>query len=54
MKAQHTYTENDERLSTILNSVSDAIIATEGQGLITFINPAAEILTGWEITQQMV
>ena len=51
MKAQHTYTENDERLSTILNSVSDAIIATDGQGLITFINPAAEILTGWEMVE---
>ena len=51
MKAQHTYTENDERLSTILNSVSDAIIATDGQGLITFMNPAAEILTGWEFEE---
>ena len=51
MKAQHTHTENDERLSTILNSVSDAIIATDGQGLITFMNPAAEILTGWEFEE---
>ena len=51
MKEQQTYTENDERLSTILNSVSDAIIATDGQGLITFMNPAAEILTGWEFEE---
>ena len=51
MKAQHTYTENEDRLSTILNSVSDAIIATDGQGLITFMNPAAEILTGWEFEE---
>ena len=51
MKAQHTYTESDKRLSTILNSVSDAVIATDGQGLITFMNPAAEILTGWEMEE---
>ena len=51
MKAQHTYTENNEWLSTILNSVSDAIIATDEQGLITFMNPAAEILTGWEFEE---
>ena len=51
MKEQHTYTENDERLSTILNSVSDAVIATDRKGLITFMNPAAEILTGWEVEE---
>ncbi|RKU17087.1 hypothetical protein C6500_16010 [Candidatus Poribacteria bacterium] len=51
MKAQHTHTENEERLSTILNSVSDAIIATDQKGLITFMNPAAEILTGWEFEE---
>ena len=49
MKEQHT--ENDERLSTILNSVSDAVIATDRKGLITFMNPAAEILTGWEVEE---
>ena len=51
MKAQHTYPEGSERLSTILNSVSDAVIATDGQGLITFMNPAAEILTGWAMEE---
>ena len=51
MKEQHTYTENNERLSTILNSVSDAVIATDRKGLITFMNPAAQILTGWEVEE---
>ena len=42
-------TESYERLSTILNSVGDAVIATDREGLITFINPVAESLTGWEM-----
>ena len=51
MKAQHTHTGNNEQLSTILNSVSDAVIAMDQNGLITFMNPAAEILTGWVIEE---
>ena len=51
MKQQHTYTESNERLSTILNGVGDAVIATDGQGLITFMNPVAEILTRWEMEE---
>ena len=44
-------TESYERLFTILNSVSDAVIATDNKGLITFMNPAAETLTGWEMEE---
>ena len=44
-------TENSEQLSTILNSVSGAIIATDNKGLITFMNPVAETLTGWEVEE---
>ncbi len=51
MKEQHTYTGSNKQLSTILNSVSDAVIATDQEGLITFMNPAAEILTGWEMVE---
>lgn len=51
MKAQRTYTESDKWLSTILNGVGDAVIATDRSGWITFMNPAAEILTGWEMEE---
>ena len=44
-------TESYERLSIILNSVGDAVIATDQNGLITFMNPAAAILTGWVIEE---
>jgi PAS domain S-box-containing protein len=40
--------ENRDRLATLLNSMSDAVIATDEEGIITFINPAAEVITGWE------
>ncbi|MEH2327469.1 MAG: ATP-binding protein [Nostoc sp.] len=40
--------ENRDQLATLLNSMSDAVIATDDQGIITFMNPAAEALTGWE------
>lgn len=40
--------ENRDQLATLLNSMSDAVIATNEQGRVTFMNPAAEALTGWQ------
>ena len=51
MKAQHTYTGTNEQLLTILNSMGDALIVTDQRGLITFMNPVAETLTGWEMEE---
>jgi len=39
--------ENRQWLSTMLTSIGDAVIATDVQGHITFMNPVAQALTGW-------
>jgi PAS domain S-box-containing protein len=51
--AQRTFElqASNERWSTTLASVGDAVIATDDQGKITFLNPMAEHLTGWKLTE---
>ncbi|HPA64366.1 MAG TPA: PAS domain S-box protein, partial [Spirochaetota bacterium] len=40
--------ENEENLRITLNSIGDAVITTDTEGIITRINPVAEKLTGWK------
>jgi diguanylate cyclase (GGDEF)-like protein/PAS domain S-box-containing protein len=36
-----------ERLRTTLNSIGDAVISTDPEGNVTYLNPVAEAMTGW-------
>ncbi|WDP88399.1 MAG: PAS domain S-box protein [Desulfobacter sp.] len=45
--------EGREHLQTTLNSIGDAVIATDINGYITQINPVAEHLTGWSRDQAL-
>ena len=45
--------ESQEYLRTILNSIGDAVIATDTVGHITGMNPVAESLTGWPDDQAL-
>lgn len=41
--------EEKERLHVTLVSIGEGVIATDRTGLITFINPVAQKLTGWQM-----
>ncbi len=38
---------SEEKLAVTLHSIGDAVIATDAEGRVTFLNPLAEQLTGW-------
>ncbi|RPI33806.1 MAG: PAS domain S-box protein, partial [Nitrospiraceae bacterium] len=43
--------ENEKWLSTVLSSIGDAVITTDIKENIVYMNPAAEVLTGWRIKE---
>lgn len=45
--AEFALKNEKERINVTLNSIGDAVIATNADGIIDFINPIAEELTGW-------
>jgi PAS domain S-box-containing protein len=49
IQRENALRESQHRWATTLASIGDAVIATDGSGRITFMNPVAEVLTGWTL-----
>ncbi|GAH35521.1 unnamed protein product, partial [marine sediment metagenome] len=47
-KTESKLRKSEESLITTLKSIGDAVITTDVQGWVTFMNPVAETLTGWK------
>lgn len=45
--AEEILFEEKERAQVTLNSIGDAVLVTDLQGNVTYVNPVAEVLTGW-------
>jgi len=46
-RAEEALRTNEKLLSTTLGSIGDAVIATDQNGSVTFLNAVAQALTGW-------
>src|SRR6202050_3090986 len=40
-----------ERAQVTLNSIGDAVVSTDIAGIVTFLNPVAEAMTGWHAAE---
>lgn len=47
-KTESKLKEKEKWLAATLKSIGDAVITTDIKGMVSFMNPAAEILTGWK------
>ena len=47
-RAERSLRESEQRWATTLASIGDAVIATDALGKVSFMNGAAEALTGWK------
>jgi PAS domain S-box-containing protein len=45
--------ESEEKLKTTLHSIGDAVISTDINSKITYLNPIAEQLTGWKLKEAL-
>ena len=45
--------ESEAWLYTTLKSIGDAVITTDTKGIVTFMNPVAQSLTGWRLEEAM-
>ena len=52
-EARREARETRERLTITLDSIADAVITIDGQGRVTYLNTAAEALTGWSLSDAL-
>jgi len=50
-QANVTLQISEEKLAVTLNSIGDAVMATDAAGNVTLLNPLAEHLTGWTLAE---
>ena len=51
--ANATLLLSEEKLAVTLNSIGDAVIATDAEARVSLLNPVAEALTGWTHAQAL-
>jgi len=51
VQAQEGLRESEEKLSSTLRSIGNAVISTDVQGRVVRMNPVAEELTGWVLSE---
>jgi diguanylate cyclase (GGDEF)-like protein/PAS domain S-box-containing protein len=47
MRAEEALSDEKERAQVTLHSIGDAVITTDAKGVVEYLNPIAETLTGW-------
>ncbi len=52
-RAEERVRKQQQRSVAALNNIGDAIITTDNAGRITYLNPAAEELTGWSMSEAL-
>src|SRR6266849_7246349 len=50
-RAEEAEREQRQQLQVTLQSIGDAVIATDQDGRVSFLNPVAESLTGWTLAE---
>jgi PAS domain S-box-containing protein len=52
-QANAAFQNSAEKLAVTLNSIGDAVLTTDAEGCVTLLNPPAEALTGWSLSEAM-
>ncbi|WP_347558791.1 EAL domain-containing protein [Robbsia sp. KACC 23696] len=53
MQTQQLLSEQNEHLRVTLASIADGVITTNNDGMVQFVNPAAEAITGWQNSEAL-